>query len=213
MIICYRASTPDDDAVFVDVETTWVISGIGHGHENVVTAADLASGEDVAAAASIVQNQRITPENIDNFHFHGDADDYPVSAVIVAPPDVRSATILQGRYLDPDGTSQLVRPAQVIQGLVDRIFRIRTVLDAVTGIIALAALAALGLAIFLSFRLRAREVETAVKLGARRGMVLQLLAAETVIILCTSSIVAMAAALVVRRNADAWVGWLLTLGS
>ena len=207
------ASTPDDDAVFVDVKTTWVISGIGHGHENVVTAADLASGEDVTAAASIVQNQRITPENIDNFHFHGDTDDYPVSAVIVAPPDVRSATILQGRYLDPDGTSQLVRPAQVIQGLVDRIFRIRTVLDAVTGIIALAALAALGLAIFLSFRLRAREVETAVKLGARRGMVLQLLAAETVIILCTSSIVAMAAALVVRRNADAWVGWLLTLGS
>ncbi len=207
------ANTPDDDAVFVDIKTTWVISGIGHGHEDVVTAADVADGADVTAAASIVQYQRITPENIDSFHFHGDTDDYPVSAVIVVPPDARSATILQGRYLDPDGTSQLVQPAQVVQGLVERIFRIRAVIDAVTGIIALAALAALGLAIFLSFRLRAREVETAVKLGARRGMILQLLAAETVMILCASSVIAVAVALVVRRNAHAWVGWLLTLGS
>ena len=206
-------NTPDDEAVFVDIKTTWVISGIGHGHEDVVTAADLAAGADVSAAASIVQYQRITPENIDSFHFHGDADDYPVSAVIVVPTDARSATILQGRYLDPDGTSQLLRPAVVVQGLVDRIFRIRTVLDVVTGIIALAALAALGLAVFLSFRLRAREVETAVKLGARRGMVFQLLAAETVMILCASLVIAVGAALVVRRNADAWVGWLLTLGS
>ncbi|MDJ0992480.1 MAG: ABC transporter permease [Dinoroseobacter sp.] len=206
-------NTPDDDAVFVDIKTTWIISGIGHGHEDVVTSADLSEGADVSAAASIVQFQRITPENIDSFHFHGDTDEYPVSAAIVVPPDTRSATILEGRYLDPDGTSQLVQPAKVIQGLVDRIFRIRTVLDAVTGIIALAAFAALGLAIFLSFRLRAREVETAIKLGARRGMVLQLLAAETVMILCMSLIIAGAVALVVRRNADVWVGWLLALGN
>ena len=206
-------NTPDDEAVFVDIKTTWVIAGIGHGHEDVVTAADLAAGADVTAAAGIVQYQRITPENIDSFHFHGDTDDYPVSAVIVVPPDARSATILQGRYLDPEGTSQLVQPGQIIQGLVDRIFRIRAVLDVVTGIIALAALAALGLAVFLSFRLRAREIQTAVKLGARRGMVLQILAAETVVILCTALAIAVSAALVVRRNADAWVGWLLTLGS
>ena len=206
-------NTPDDEAVFVDIKTTWVIAGIGHGHEDVVTAADLAAGADVTAAAGILQYQRITPENIDSFHFHGDTDDYPVSAVIVVPPDTRSATILQGRYLDPDGTSQLVQPGQIIQGLVDRIFRIRAVLDVVTGIIALAALAALGLAVFLSFRLRAREIETAVKLGARRGMVLQILAAETVVILCTALAIAASAALIVRRNADAWVGWLLTLGN
>lgn len=206
-------NTPDDEAVFVDIKTTWVIAGIGHGHEDVVTAADLAAGGDVTAAASIVQYQRITPDNIDSFHFHGDTGDYPVSVVIVVPPDARSATILQGRYLDPDGTSQLVQPGQIVDRLVDRIFRIRAVLDAVTGIIALAALAALGLAIFLSFRLRAREVETAVKLGARRGMVLRLLAAETVMVLFSALLIAISAALVVRHNADAWVGWLLTLGS
>ena len=206
-------STPDDEAVFVDVKTAWVISGIGHGHEDVVTATDLEAGADVVAAASIVQYQRITPENIDSFHFHGTTDDYPVSAVIVVPPDDRSATILQGRYLDPEGTAQLVQPGRVVQGLVDRIFRIRAVLDVVTAIIALAALAALGLAIFLSYRLRAREVATAVKLGARRGMVAQLVAAETAMILCLAAVIALVAALVVRGNADTWVSWLLTLGN
>ena len=211
--ILETTNSPDDRAVFVDVKTTWVIAGIGHGHENVVTTADLAENEDVVAAASIVEYQRITPDNIDSFHFHGDTGDYPISAAIVAPPDARSATILQGRYLDPEGTSQLIVPGQVVRGLVDRIFRIRAVLDVVTAIIALAAIAALGLAVFLSYRLRAREVETAVKLGARRGMVFRLLAAETAIIICFSTVIAIATALVVRRNAETWVGWLLTLGT
>ena len=211
--ILAATNTPDDDAVFVDVKTTWVISGIGHGHEDVVTAGSIAENGDVVAAAGIVEYQRITPENIDSFHFHGKTDDYPVSAVIVVPPDARSATILQGRYLDPEGTAQLVQPREVVQSLVDRIFRIGAVLDVVTGIIALAALAALGLAIFLSYRLRAREVETAVKLGARRGMILQLLATETIMVLSFATLMALAAALVVRSNADAWVGWLLTLGN
>lgn len=206
-------NTPDDEAVFVDVKTAWVIAGIGHGHEDVVTSSEIEAGADVTANAGIVQYQRITPENIDSFHFHGSLDDYPISAAILVPPDTRSATILQGRYLDPEGTAQLIQPATVVQGLVDRIFRIRAVLDAVTAIIALAALAALGLAVFLSYRLRAREVETAVKLGARRGMVASLLATETVIILSLSTLIAVTGALLVRRNADAWVGWLLTLGS
>lgn len=204
--------TPDDGAVFVDVKTTWVIAGIGHGHADVVTEEDLAAGADIRAAADIVQYQRITPDNIDSFHFHGSTDDYPVSAVVVLPQDARAATILKGRYLDPEGTAQMIDPATVIQGLVDRIFRIRAVLDAVTAIIALAALAALGLAVFLSFRLRAREVATAVRIGARRGMVIRLLAAETAMILLVSAGIAGAAGLIVSNQAGAWVGWLLTLG-
>lgn len=206
-------NTPDDDAVFVDLKTAWVIAGIGHGHEDVVTAAEVAAGRDVVAAASIVQHQRITPENIDSFHFHGAPGAYPVSAVIVDPYDHRGETILRGRHLDPEGTTQMIRPAAVISDLVDRIFRIKALLDAVTAIIALAALTAIGLAIFLSFRLRAAEVATAVKLGARRGMVARLLAAETVILLGLSAGLAGAGAWLVSRQAESWVGWLIAIGS
>ncbi len=206
-------NTADDDAIFVDIKTSWVIQGIGHGHENVVTASDVEAGLDVTANAAVVEYQRITAENLDSFHFHGAEADFPATAVIVVPNDTRAGTILRGRYLDPETRTQLFEPAGVVQGLVDRIFRIKALLDVVTAIIAVAALAAVGLAVFLSYRLRAGEIATAVKLGARRGMVLRLLAAETVTLLFLSGVIATLGAAVVARNAEAWVGWLLALGT
>lgn len=206
-------NSPDDQAIFVDIKTAWVIQGIGHGHEDVVTAAQVAAGSEAIANAAVVQYQRITDANIDSFHFHGSQDDFPTSAVIVVPYDQRASTILKGRYLDSENPAQLVEPAGVIQGLVDRIFRIKSLLDAVTIIIAIAALAAIGLAIFLSYRLRAREIATAVKLGARRGMVLRLLSAETFTLLSISAVIAATGAFIVAQNAEGWVGWLLALGS
>ncbi|MCH2095847.1 MAG: ABC transporter permease [Rhodobacteraceae bacterium] len=205
-------NTPDDEAIFVDIKTAWVIQGIGHGHENVVTAADLSAGTPALANAAVVQYQRITPENIDSFHFHGSQDDFPTTAVIVVPNDRRSGTILKGRYLDAEGATQLVAPAGVIKGLVGRIFRIKALLDAVTAIIALAALAAIGLAVFLSYRLRAAEIATAIKLGARRGMVVRLLAAETMTLLVIATALAAAGGALLARNSDTWVAWLVSLG-
>ena len=206
-------NSPDDQAVFVDIKTAWVIQGIGHGHEDVVTADEVAAGSEAVANAAVVQYQRITEDNIDSFHFHGSQNDFPTSAAIVVPNDKRSATILKGRYLDTESPTQLVAPAGVIQGLVDRIFRIKSLLDVVTAIIAVAALAAVGLAVFLSYRLRAREIATAVKLGARRGMVLRLLSAETISLLSVSAIIAGVGAVIVSQDAERWVGWLLALGS
>ncbi|HEV8036675.1 ABC transporter permease [Yoonia sp.] len=207
------SNSPDDQAIFVDIKTAWVIQGIGHGHEDVVTAAEVAAGTAALSNAAVVQYQRITDENIDSFHFHGSQDGFPTTAVIVVPNDARSGTILKGRYLDSENPAQLIEPAGVIQSLVDRIFRIKSLLDAVTLIIAIAALAAIGLAVFLSYRLRAREIATAVKLGARRGMVLRLLSAETITLLSLSALIAATGAAIVSRNSEAWVGWLLALGS
>jgi len=103
-------NSPDDQAVFVDIKTAWVIQGIGHGHENVVTAAEVAAGSLAVSNAAVVQYQRITDENIDSFHFHGSQDDFPTTAVVVVPNDTRAATILKGRYLDSALPTQLVEP-------------------------------------------------------------------------------------------------------
>ena len=203
------ANGPDDEAVFVDLKTAWVISGIGHGHDDVLAAS--ATTGDVVAALGIVQFNRITPDNIDGFHFHGDPEGYPISAVLLDPANARSATILKGRYLDAEGPVQAVVPAEVVGGLVERIFRIRTVLDAVSAITGTAALAAVALAVFLSYRLREREVATAFAIGAQRGTIFALLTAETVILLCAAGAIAGVATLAVAARADAWVGWLLGL--
>lgn len=201
------SGTPDDEAVFVDVATTWVIAGIGHGHEGVF-ASDADTG-DVVASAAIVEFNRITPDNIDSFHFHGDPDSYPISGLLVVPSNERDATILRGRYLDADNPLQMIVPEDVVSELVARIFRIKAVLDAVTLIVGAAAFAAIALAVFLSYRLRAREMQTAYKLGARRGIILQLLASETMILLGIAALLAMGLVAVVQSQGEGLVAWIL----
>ena len=199
--------TADDEAVFVDIKTSWVIAGIGHGHDGVL--AQGATSGDIVASAAIIEFNRITDDNIDSFHFHGDPSDYPVSAILLVPNDDRAATILRGRYLDPENPVQIIVPNDVIGELVGRIFRIKSLLDAVTLIVGGAAFAAVGLAVFLSYRLRAREMQTAFKIGARKGMILRLISAETIIILCIAGAIALAITIAVQANGGAIVGWLL----
>ncbi|PWJ17540.1 ABC transporter permease [Jannaschia seohaensis] len=201
--------TPDDDAVFVDIKTAWVIAGIGHGHDDI-----LAEGEDAAAAAArAVQYARITPENIDSFHFHGDPATYPVTAVMVAPYDDRSATILRGRYLDAEGPVQAVVPADVIEALVARLLRIAALVDAVTLVVGIAAGLALGLALFLSWRLRAPEMRTAFALGAGRGTIARMALAEVALVIAGAALLALPLVIVLLSQAPTIAARLIALGS
>lgn len=205
-------NSPDDEAVFVDVKTAWVIAGIGHGHEDVITADQAAEGN-VTANAALVEFNRITPENIDSFHFHGSPATYPISAVLVAPYDTRSGTILRGRYLDPDLPLQAVVPAEVIGDLVDRIFRIKSLLDAVAAIIGAAAVAAIALSLYLAWRMRAPEMATAFRLGAGRGVIARLAVAEITILLIAALCLATVMVLLLQSRSEGLTAWLLSLGS
>ena len=207
--ILARSGMPDDDVVFVDIQTAWVIEGIGHGHEDIVI-----EGEDAAAtAARIVQYARITDENIDSFHFHGDPAGYPVTAVLVAPYDARSATILRGRYLDAEGSVQAVVPRDVIEALVSRLLRIAALVDAVTFVVGVAAALALGLALFLSWRLRAPEMRTAFALGAGRGTILRLALAEIGLVTIAALFIASPIVIILLWNAETVASGLIAFGS
>ncbi|ROU03701.1 ABC transporter permease [Histidinibacterium lentulum] len=202
--------TPDDEAVFTDIKTTWVIAGIGHGHADVINAAEVEAGN-VTASAALIEYTRITPETLDSFHFHGDPDGFPVSAVLVAPWDDRSGTILRGRYLSQENPVQAVVPSEVIDDLVDRIFRIAALLDAVAIAVGAAAAAAIGLALFLSWRLRAPEMATAFRLGAGRYVILRLALAELGLILGLAAALAAVCVYVVWSSRESVVAWLLAL--
>jgi len=182
-----RSHTPDDLAVFTDVKTTWVIEGLGHGHQDVSQVTDETlimqrTENGVVASPKLFQYNEITADNIDSFHFHGDAGEYPITAVIVIPDDTRSSTILRGRYLDEAALNQIVLPEKVVDGLLQNIFRIKNVLDAVIVLVGSATLLALVLVFALSLRLRQRELHTIFKLGCSRATTVYLLAAEILII-------------------------------
>jgi putative ABC transport system permease protein len=204
------ANSPDDAAVFVDVKTAWAIAGIGHGHDDVLPAEG--NPEKVAeAAASLVQYQEITAKNLDSFHFHGDPAGYPLTAIVAVPNDARSSTILRGRYLDPEAAEQIVVPADVVDGLLEQVFRIRRTLDAAVALVGLAAAAAVALAAFLSLQLRRGEMVTAFRMGCRRGAIARMVTAEVVMVFCLAGGAAVVIFLLAERFADPAAAWLLTL--
>ena len=146
------------------------------------------SETNVAVSAKLYHFQEISEANINSFHFHGNLAGYPITAVIVVPNDAKSGTIIQGRYLSRDETRQIVKPAEVIDGLLQNIFRIKNVLDAVISVVALATILAIVLVFALSLRLRQREIETIFKLGCSRMTISRLVGAEIFIIVFTSGV-------------------------
>lgn len=178
--------SPDDEAVFVDIQTTWVIDGLGHGHQD-VSAIDNPSLLLESADTSIRTSEKldyyneITEQNIDSFHFHGDPNTFPLTAVIVLPHDDKSAALLKGRYLAVEDEQMITTP-EVINELLQNIFRIKRLMDAIILVVAVAMGLSVILVFLLSLRLRAREIETVFNLGGSRSMVVQLVTAEILLI-------------------------------
>ena len=187
-----RSHTTDDLAVFVDLKTAWVIQGMGHGHEDVTKTRDKtvilkSSDANVTANAKLFHYTEISEENIDSFHFHGDTAIYPVTAVVAVPYDEKSGTILRGRYLPAEAKYQIVRPKEVVDGLLESIFRIRNLIDGVIILVGTATVLAVILVFALSLRLRRQEISTIFRIGCRRATIGRLMGAEILIIVAVSA--------------------------
>ena len=187
--------TSDDNAVFVDIKTAWIIEGLGHGHQDLAEPA-ASSGvlnrteDNIVANASVVQFNEITGDNIDSFHFHGSLDSYPLTGIIAVPKDEKSGVILMGRYLDSEANNQIVRPRDVVRELLDTILTIQQFIVAAVFIVAIATIATAALVFLLSLRLRRREIDTIGKIGGGRWHVASMLLAEIVIVLILGSALA-----------------------
>lgn len=179
--------TPDDDAVFTDVKTTWVISGKAHGHQDIGTdTADsllLSKTEtEVVASPAVLSYTEITPENIGSFHFHGNPDDYPITAVIALPRDKKSELMLRGRYQE-DASLQMVVPRDVVDELVDTVVSVKDLLLLAAVSIGLATLLITALVFLLSIQLRKAEIATMRQIGAAPGAIRGILATEILLVL------------------------------
>ncbi len=195
-----HSGSPEDRAVLTGIKTTWVIDGIGHGHQ----AADKLpskvlfgktrtkdGGEDVRVNPAVYQYNEITDANIGSFHFHGDLAKLPLSAVIAVPPDRKSATILKTR-LNAEKTLQMVVPSEVIEDLLSIVFKIKQLLLTLSTVLALCMAAMTALILLLTTKLREREMRTLENIGASRLAVLSLHGIELVGILLISVLVAIA---------------------
>jgi putative ABC transport system permease protein len=165
-----ESHSADDDAVFVDVKTAWLIEGIAHGHDDVVRTTDpnnVLERKDgnVAATPAVRMFTEVTDENLGSFHFHGDPLSFPLTAVIVLPDDAKARAILLGRYQNAPDDVQLVQPVEQMDALLASLFQAErlTILLVVTLGVAVLLIAALVFA--LSFKMRRREFATLEDIG------------------------------------------------
>ncbi len=189
------ADSADDDAIFVDVKTSWVIQGLVHGHQDLNRPEAAAGvlgreGNRVIANASVVQYNEITEENLESFHFHGDLSDYPLTAVLAVPPDQRASALLQGRYQSDEDLAQIVTPLAVMEDLLGTILTVERFVVAGAVIVGLATLATAALVFLLSLRLRRRERLTLFKIGGSRLAVASVMASEVVVVLASGALLA-----------------------
>jgi putative ABC transport system permease protein len=159
------SGTPDDDAVFCDLKTAWLIEGRAHGHDDVKGDEVLQNnGNNTVANAAVRLFQEVTDKNLNTFHFHGDVGDYPVSAAILIPPDAKTEALLAGQFARSK-TAQLIRPRDDMESLLTQLVRLEGFATTMLLITAAAALFVSALVFALSFRLRRREFGTLEDIG------------------------------------------------
>jgi len=185
--------SPDDKAIFVDIKTTWVIQGLGHGHQDLANKKSIKQilkkkGNNIVANASVHQYNEITTENIDSFHFHGNNSARPLSAIIPVPLNKKSEVLLLGRYLEASNNVQIVRTPRVINELLDTVFTVRDYIVVGIAVVAVATATIALLVFFLSLRLRQGERFTLIRIGAAQWQVNTLMAIEMVSVLLLSAI-------------------------
>jgi putative ABC transport system permease protein len=187
--ILKQSHSPDDDAVFTDVRTAWVIDGIGHGHQELTQQTDpsllLQSNEPktITANAGVLPFTEITPDNLESFHFHGDPETFPLTALIVVPSDEKSRVQILGRFASSQASAQCLKPPEVIDELLSIVFRIEQLVWVCSIAAAVVTCLLLGLVLSLSMRLRAAEMQTMFRLGCSRLTILMLQFAEIVLLM------------------------------
>ena len=201
------SGTPDDDAVFVDLKTAWVIQGIGHGHQEMESADGSVTLErsetNVVANAALPQYMEITPENVDSFHFHAEPAELPLTAVLAWPKDDKSRTLLLGRYNSDAAEAQILQSSDVVEEMLGLVFKVKRFFDLNYALVAASTGLFLTLTVLLSLRLRRREMQTLFQLGCSRGTVFWLQASELLIIFAISLALALALAAIAGASSDA----------
>ena len=180
------SGTPDDDALFVDLKTAWLIQGIAHGHDDLTKpdqAGNVLSNADgnVVGNAAVRMFSEVTDKNEDSFHFHGGEGEFPVHAAIVIPTDRKAEAILVGRYQKAKDL-QILRPVDVLEVLLGALFQVEKLVVGALVLVAVAAALVVALVFALSFRLRRQEFETLAEIGVGTGTLLFAKMAEVMMI-------------------------------
>ncbi len=206
--------TADDDAVFVDLKTTWIIEGLAHGHQEVSAPGDVTlsrepDGKVIRANSAVVEFNEVTNANIQSFHFHGDRAAYPLSSAIVIPRDRKQRALALAFYQNEDSAHQIVVPLKAVENLASTLFATQRLALTAFRLLGLGGLGLALMVFLLSFRLRERELRTYSKIGATRHAIFCLQGMEVAIIVISAMTLSLLAGALTRSIAPEMLSKLL----
>lgn len=191
------SGTADDAAVFVNLKTAWALEGLGHSHADVdeLDPGDRLPGHgdanNVVLNAGVVEAQSLGPDEAARLHYHGDPKDLPLTGILVVPASPKQATLLKGRYRVRDD-AELFVPSEVVEEVLGLILRLKRFFDANVAAVGAATVLLLGLILWLTLRLRARELRTLARIGVSRGAIATLIGLEFGLVVGGAALTALA---------------------
>jgi len=149
--------SPDDTALFASLDTSWLLSGKYHGHEEL-------RGKQPLNTTTFVE---ITQENLLSFHLHGNRDEQPIHAFILDCDCPKDTTIAKGVANTTDGLSALY-PLPVIDSVLSWLVALERLTKAYGTLVIISTLALVILIALLVRVQRAREFHMLYRLGCAR---------------------------------------------
>jgi len=191
------ANSADDMAVFTDLKTNWIIMGLGHGHQDLQKINDPTlvlkrDSTQITASSKVFMFNKIDSDNLDSFHFHGDLADYPITSILFVPKDIKSSTILRGRFEANELSEQITVPSTVVKNLLETIFRIKRIFNMVFILVGLATLIIISLIVILTLRLRKDELFTMFTIGSSKNKTAEIVGFELMTMVSLSILISLA---------------------
>ena len=172
--ILAESNTPNDHAIFTNLETSWVLEGIGHSHhpdeENDVDSSvtDLSSG------------------TLKHLHFHGDPNSFPLTGAIIFPEDDINKAKLLALSLNNKIALTIVDPVAQIQEVYEKLSNIDTFFKFLFFMMLTALTLVIGILIFQAANLRSKEKEIYQTLGVPKSFFYKSIVCEWLLILSVS---------------------------
>jgi len=192
-----ETGSADDEAVFTDIGTAWVLEGLTHGHADEETIDEklvMARTEDhVAISPSMSAYNEVTEDNIASFHAHAGPEALPVTGVLVYPKSDKAHTLLKAR-VNNAGRFQAFEPSALVAELFEVVFRVKSVFDALVAMMGVVTVLLVALVSILSTRLRRAELETLERIGASGAFRGSLVAMQLVIAIALGALAGLAGA-------------------
>lgn len=178
--------TPDDNVLFTDLRTAWVLEGYGHAHaaaSDVPDSLKVESGKaEPVLSEALALDATVAAADAGRFHLHAAEESLPLTGAILVPDGEKTMSLLKAR-INASGRMQAVVPMQVVEEMLTHVGRVQALVNGISVVLAGSTLAAMFIVAQLAATIRQRETLTLVRIGASKGFVLRLFLWEYAIVL------------------------------